>query len=218
MSVNDKGLESWASFLARHHSKMLNELRRLDILIRVIQKVVPSQQSRILEVGCGSSIISFFLADYGYRVVCVDTDSAVLNWVEQRFPFFKHYITLGCADVLELPFADHSFDLVFSQGLLEHFDDPTIVKALQEQRRVARIVVFDVPSRRHGPDRLRGDERLLSISHYSQLCKETGLTIQRLYGRRWIHPLECLPEDLLYNQPLLFRFFAQSSIFVCGGQ
>jgi len=51
-------------------------------------------------------------------------------------------------------------------GVLEHFDDETIIEALKEQRRVARVVIFDVRNDKYGLGRYNvGNERLPSIKY-----------------------------------------------------
>jgi SAM-dependent methyltransferase len=206
-------LEPWPSYLERHHSSILAELRRTDTLTRVIQSLLPSP-GRILEVGCGTAVTSFALAESGHTTVCVDHDPAVLDWIRSRYAFFSNYLAFACADMCQLPFEPQSFDVAFSQGLLEHFDDQTITRALREQRRVAKFVVFDVPNARHANERLRGDERLLSNRHYARLCAEAGLRLETMSGRRWISGLGFLPEETLRRGRLLSRLFAQNTIFV----
>jgi SAM-dependent methyltransferase len=205
--------ESWPAYLDRNHAGLLGEVRRTDTLIRLIQELVPAA-GRIVEVGCGSAVGSFVLAEAGYSVECVDHDPAVLAWIHHRYQFFSRYLTFHCADMCALPFERQSFALAFSQGLLEHYPDEIIVGALREQARVAGVVVFDVPNARHAHERLRGDERLLENAHYERLCAEAGLAVRRITGRRWISLLRFLPEQVLAARPLLARRFAQNSIFV----
>lgn len=45
-------------------------------------------------------------------------------------------------DVFSLPFKDQSFDCIYSQGLMEHFDEPKATVILREMRRLAEYVVF----------------------------------------------------------------------------
>lgn len=44
----------------------------------------------------------------------------------------------SAGDVFHLPFADASFDVVMSYGLLEHFTEPALVELLAETNRVLR--------------------------------------------------------------------------------
>ena len=99
----------------------------------------------------------------------------------------------------ELPFADDSYDFVFSSHVVEHFPDP--IKALYEWMRVARrYVVVVVPHRDRTTDsdrELTGAEELLARhatgfsseeetpKHWSvwtcesflDLCERAGLTV-----------------------------------------
>jgi hypothetical protein len=84
-------------------------------------------------------------------------------------------------DMFKLEFQDRSFDLVYHQGVLEHFDDERIVAALSEQGRVGQWVVFHVPNRRY-PTRPFGDERLLSNGHWKKLVRSAGLEVVRVVG------------------------------------
>ncbi|HWR00106.1 MAG TPA: glycosyltransferase [Candidatus Methylomirabilis sp.] len=53
-------------------------------------------------------------------------------------------VVLG--DGLSLPFADGSFDVVYSLGLLEHFEPAEQARLLREQARVAMKVLVEVPT------------------------------------------------------------------------
>lgn len=80
---------------------------------------------RALEVGCGSAKLSALLAAEGLRVWGIDQSISGLRIAQRNV---RHLGTTGAfarADAFALPFAPHSFDLVFSTGLLEHFADPT---------------------------------------------------------------------------------------------
>jgi len=107
---------------------------------------------RVLEVGCGTAIDSYLLAAQfaTSKVEFVATDIApealaVAGALASHFPV---PIRLECHDAFQLGFPDRHFDLVFSQGVLEHFADP--LPALREQRRVLRpsgLLLVDVPQK-----------------------------------------------------------------------
>jgi ubiquinone/menaquinone biosynthesis C-methylase UbiE len=70
--------------------------------------------------------------------------------VENLEHLFPKNISGSCqvcrADIFDMPFAEDSFDLVWNEGVLEHFEDAGVVRALQEMGRVSRgFVLVDVP-------------------------------------------------------------------------
>lgn len=118
-------------------------------LVEVLEQVaerVPG--GMVLEVGCGKGNELLECAKRGLRCVGIDFSEKALHLLRKRVEEKHLSITLLRADTRALPFVDNSFDLVFSQGVLEHFRDPQIV--LQEQFRVLRpggYLVVEVPNR-----------------------------------------------------------------------
>jgi ubiquinone/menaquinone biosynthesis C-methylase UbiE len=104
---------------------------------------------KALEVGCGSSIDSHLVAEktmadlYG-----VDISEEALRVAREVSGKFDKKVNLSVGDALKLEFSPGTFDLVFSQGLLEHFEKPREV--LKEQIRVLKpggILVVNVPQK-----------------------------------------------------------------------
>ena len=102
----------------------------------------------ILDLGCGRGEHSAVLALQGKQ-------TTLLDWSDENLDFSKKlYESLGQegkfykADMTgPLPFADHSFDLVFSCGVFEYFSDEQITSILKEMFRVTRQkVVIMVPN------------------------------------------------------------------------
>ena len=90
---------------------------------------------RVLEIGLGQGADSEQLIRRGARWSGVDLTAAAVARVRARFalrgvPFEQ----LRQASVLDLPFADGSFDLVFSHGVLHHV--PEVRRAQREIHRV----------------------------------------------------------------------------------
>lgn len=93
----------------------------------------------LLDVGCGPGTVTVDLAERLTQgsVIGVDASDDVLE--AARGLADAHgttNITFEHANAYELPFEDHSFDVVFAHQLLQHLSDP--VAALREMRRVAR--------------------------------------------------------------------------------
>ena len=88
-----------------------------------------SSGERALEVGCGDGMVGRLLQVYGYEVVIVDIE----DWRDARarsVPFTRASVCSG------LPFADESFDFVYSYNSFEHFSSPE--NAFSEIMRVCR--------------------------------------------------------------------------------
>jgi SAM-dependent methyltransferase len=87
--------------------------------------------SRVLDVGCGASILPVYLDRLGHRVVACDID---LDWDlvgQTPIPYLK-------ADLLNLPFENAQFEAVFCISVIEHLARDRMVGALWELHRVLR--------------------------------------------------------------------------------
>ncbi len=89
---------------------------------------------RVLEIGCGRGSLSCYFSDAGFDCNLVDLSAKVLDVAEGIFKknHLKAKFTVGDANNLDMP--NNSFDVIYSIGLLEHFED--IEKPLKEQIRV----------------------------------------------------------------------------------
>ena len=77
--------------------------------------------SQVLDVGCGSGRWTRYLAMRAGFIEAVDPSRSVLS--AQGFLADLENVRLTQAGVDELPFADNSFDFVFSLGVLHHIPD-----------------------------------------------------------------------------------------------
>ena len=89
---------------------------------------------RVLEIGCGRGSLSCYFSDAGFDCNLVDLSAIVLDVAQGIFEKnnLKAKFTVGDANNLDIP--DNSFDVIYSIGLLEHFED--IETPLKEQIRV----------------------------------------------------------------------------------
>jgi SAM-dependent methyltransferase len=77
-----------------------------------------------LELGCGTGYVSAWLARRGARAVGIDPTDAQLATARQLEQEFGLGVGLVSAVAEQLPFADHSFDLVISEYGASIWSDP----------------------------------------------------------------------------------------------
>ncbi len=125
----------------------------------------------LAEAGTGTGLMAIYLSQKDYCLIGLDNDPGVLALNRQLSQRLGGKASWTQGDMFELPFPDQSIDLLYHQGLLEHFDPPDIGRALQEHARVAQRVIFTVPTL-HWRGGLRGDERLWHGKVWHQLLSD----------------------------------------------
>ena len=94
------------------------------------------KDSRVLEIGVGLGTDLVQFARAGALVIGVDLTETAVDLVARRIELEGLEAQVLVADAEGLPFADGSFDLVYSWGVLHH--TPSTQAALAEVRRVLR--------------------------------------------------------------------------------
>jgi SAM-dependent methyltransferase len=91
---------------------------------------------KVLEIGCGLGTDGAQFAKAGADYTGVDLTEAAVELARQRFALFNLPGKFQTADAEDLDFADDSFDLVYSHGVLHH--TPNTAGAIREIHRVLR--------------------------------------------------------------------------------
>ncbi len=147
-----------------------------------------SPTARLLEMGREPGLLSLRLAQAGYRVGVLTHDAAALRRAKQLFARHDVSAELIKADPKEPPRDLKRFDLTWSIGLLEHFEDDACVDLLQAMRRLSRhAIACVVPNFRSLPywlyrfDRLRRGEwpggREYPITNLRPLFRSAGMRL-----------------------------------------
>jgi SAM-dependent methyltransferase len=170
-----------------------------DRVIEAIQAVADPRGARVLEVGAGSGRDATRLAALGAHVTVIDYVRSSLDVVQRNADQAGVQITLVHGDAIGMPFPDGTFDVVYHQGLLEHFRDPHPL--LAENVRVLRsggVLVVDVPQRWHlytavkkvliAADKwFAGWETEFTVRDLERLASAHGLDVVLRYGD-WMRP------------------------------
>ena len=113
-------------------------------LLEVVKKI---KSESIIEVGCGFGKNLDFLCKnllYPPKLFGVDISESMVKKAKDYIP---DNALLACGDILNLPFSDNSFDLVFTHGTLMHISADKLPKAILEASMSSRgIVLFSGPT------------------------------------------------------------------------
>lgn len=187
-----------------------NVLPWLTAIIDEVQDVFKEGKHTVLELGSGTAEMSAYLARNCYcEVGLIDNSQKLLDKSKELFQSLDLESKLYCLDVTEnIPVDDYTYDVVFSSGLLEHFEDDQIQHIVNESARIAsRKVIHLVPNSRCQPyvdgKRLQiksgtwrwGKER--DFKTLKPFFEKAGLTDIHEYSVAPDHALRFLPKDQL---------------------
>jgi len=159
--------------------------------VRHLRPLLPPAGSA-LEVGAGSGRLLIRLGqERPFRLVAVDYAPYAVRAVRENLRRSAQPGDALFGDALALPFADASFDVVLSGGLLEHFREPGPV--IGEMIRVLRpggLFYADIVPRRRSlyrwseRGRMARDEHLAAGIYESDLPKVAWAALARAAGLR----------------------------------
>jgi SAM-dependent methyltransferase len=136
----------------------------------------------VLECGCGAGRFTEVLLSAGARVTSIDLSDAVEANGEGFPPDEGHRIAQ--ADIMRLPFAPFSFDVVFCLGVIQHTPSPeATLESLYQQVRAGGTLAVDHYSH--------------SLSHYTKTALPLRYYYRRLPPDRGLPAIEHLVDRLL---------------------
>lgn len=103
------------------------------------------RDKEVLEVGCGTGVHARLLAAAGARLTAVDLTPTAVELTRRRLELAGLQADVLEADAESLPFADASFDFVWSWGVIHHSESTEhvlaeIARVLRPSGRVALMV------------------------------------------------------------------------------
>ncbi len=170
-------------------------------VLRHLSKVTDLHNKKVLEIGAGTGRDSFPLVEQGATVYQLDYAENSLKILKRLAEESNLPVSIVGGDTFNLPFRDETFDIIFHQGLLEHFRKPLAEGLLRENIRILKqggLLLVDVPQRWHSYTVAKhiliamdkwfaGWERSFSVGELRSLLRSLGLTPVYAYGE-WMYP------------------------------
>ncbi len=163
-----------------------------------------SDNKKILETGCGTGLMAGYLQKLGLNVTALDLSQKVLDYAKEIAT--DSNVICPCkyeqGDILNLKYKKNSFSVCYSNGVLEHFDDESIIETLKQQMKISKYVIFGIPSTYFNMnEKMLGNERGLTKKEWRNLIKkangviveETSFHYYKFYKRifeikKWFKP------------------------------
>jgi 2-polyprenyl-3-methyl-5-hydroxy-6-metoxy-1,4-benzoquinol methylase len=171
--------ESWTSWL-KERIPDFEIYIKASMILPILDKLEWFRFKSFLEYGFGSGYISIALANKGYPVQAYDLLPGLVEWANQsKRRYFS--TSIGSLEFTSDKSQLKSADIVYSQGLLEHYDNEGIIALLNEQLAYAnKGVMFSVPSINY-KNQDYGDERLLDLFEWEKILAPFGDKLRELY-------------------------------------
>ncbi len=138
--------------------------------------------ARLLDIGSGPGWSGFYLSTLGYDVTGVDNEPSLVELARARAEQLSVRCRFEVGDAFDLSAYYGSYDLVFSNGVLEHFDRDITVKLLREQAKCAPLVLIEIPTKHTAQSDGVTDERIYSIGQLAKIVEDAGLSVQVKFG------------------------------------
>ena len=172
---------------------------------KFINKVIQyAKNKKVIEMGCGTGLMAGYLQKLGLDVIALDLSQAVLNYACEIAK--QSNIISPCkyeqGDILNLKYKPNTFDVSYSNGVLEHFTDEEIIEILKQQMNISKYVIFGIPSTYFNMnEKMLGNERGLTLKEWKslinkaggKLVEQTSFHYYKLYRRifevkKWLKP------------------------------
>jgi len=160
---------------------------RTRALLGLLDREVPGNNLRVLDVGCGAGNMIHHLSRYG-TVIGIDNNPVPLEIAHQRG------YDARLADAEDMPFEDESFHLVTALDVIEHCDDD--LQILRECHRVCTDggwIAITVPAFQwlwSNNDVINDHKRRYSRSDLRARVTEAGFAVSRMtYNNFFVFPV-----------------------------
>lgn len=131
--------EEWTAFNTFNENEIHNAG---DNYFDLLPAGILNKNTTALDVGCGTGRWSYYLSEKIGSIECIDPSKAVI--AASKLLAKKENIRISQASADNIPFADNTFDLVFSLGVLHHIPDTAaaVKKCVEKVKHNGYILLY----------------------------------------------------------------------------
>jgi 2-polyprenyl-3-methyl-5-hydroxy-6-metoxy-1,4-benzoquinol methylase len=119
--------------------------KKLD---KLFKNFLEKCDKKILEIGCAKAKqLIYFAKEFGYEVYGVDYSEKGVKIAKENLRIAGVKGTIFCEDIFQTTLEKESFDIVYSMGLIEHFEDPAeIIEAHIKLLKKGGVLIITIPN------------------------------------------------------------------------
>lgn len=165
--------KSWFNYYKNHKTITLSNLfLHWFYLINILL----SRPKKILEIGCGPADHSIFLKNLipFSKISLLDSDKRIINRLKKKL--IKKIDNFYFCDLLKKEdinkkVGKQKFDIIYSQGLMEHFKDEDFIKIIKNLLPYSKKMLHSIPSEFY-PTKDFGNEILRNRQELKKLLRQ----------------------------------------------
>ncbi|MCD1296109.1 hypothetical protein CUJ83_13985 [Methanocella sp. CWC-04] len=193
-NINEPEMTNWSKFynkniteddlkgIIEHHMEFVELIKHFSCMS------AGDNVPKLIEIGLGTASFSIYFSRYAYSCIGIDNDPLIVKRAIETSKKLGGFAKFVMIDAFDLDiFKEEQFDIAFSQGTMEHFDNNSLIELLSKQLTIAKYVAFSVPSV-HWPYREYGNERKMTVEEWETILKDAGFRILHLdYYKEKLH-------------------------------
>jgi ubiquinone/menaquinone biosynthesis C-methylase UbiE len=122
---------------------------RKEIVLAEVERIAHGRQLAVLDLGCGTGILTRSLLEKGHHVASVDCSQNMLARLRESAdgPLGERFLGAFQAGVCDTPFQNERFDLVLCIGVIQYQqDEDDVLKEIVRVVKTGGYCVFTVPN------------------------------------------------------------------------
>ena len=147
-------------------------------IIKLINKYASNK--KIMELGAGTCVLALYISSLSNnKVDALDKDCDMISLSKKYFQskFENSNINYLCDDIRNINVKE-KYDVCYSIGILEHYNDDEIIELINKQTSISEYVIFGIPTKYFDEDKkMYGNERYLSLQYWRKIIKKSNCKI-----------------------------------------